>query len=61
MNEKMFVVPKPGLTVRDPITRQPLPAEGAEVPRDSYWIRRVTDGDVTEEGQAPKTNKAKEK
>lgn len=44
----MFVQPKQGLQVRDPVSYQPLPPEGAEVPRDSYWLRRLRSGDVVE-------------
>jgi hypothetical protein len=43
----MFVKPKAGLKVRDPISKLPLPPEGKNVPDDSsFWIRRLTDGDV---------------
>lgn len=43
----MFVKPAPGLRVVDPVTLQPLPAEGGEVPDDeSYWHRRIRSGDV---------------
>lgn len=31
----------PELIVRDPVTRQPLPAEGAEVELTPYWRRRL--------------------
>lgn len=34
------------LVVRDPITRLPLPAEGEAKPLDTYWCRRLADGDV---------------
>ncbi len=34
------------LLVRDPVTMQPLGADGAEVPRTAYWLRRLRDGDV---------------
>jgi hypothetical protein len=51
-NETMYVVPKKGLSVPYPQSREHLPAEGATVPRESYWLRRVTEGDVVE-GQAP--------
>lgn len=43
----MFVKPKDGMKVRRP--EKPfaaLPAEGAEVPDDSFWNRRLGDGDV---------------
>lgn len=34
--------------VRDPARGDYLPAEGREVPRDQYWLRRLRDGDVRE-------------
>ena len=42
----MFVKPAPGRLVRDPVSKRPLPAEGAEVPENTYWIRRLACGDV---------------
>jgi len=42
----MFVKPAPGLQVRDPVTKFPLPPEGREVQPTSYWLRRVASGDV---------------
>lgn len=57
MPETLFVKPAPGLQVRDPQTHDPLPAEGAEVPRTIYWLRRLRDGDVTE--VQPKKTKEK--
>lgn len=43
----MFVKPAPGLKVRDPKSKLHIPEAGAEVPEtDSYWVRRVQDGDV---------------
>lgn len=42
-----FLIPKPGLRVRDPKTLALLPADGAQVRMDSYWHRRRADGDVT--------------
>ncbi len=47
MSQTIVVKPAAGLRVLDPDTRQPLPAEGAEVPRNTYWERRLNDGDVT--------------
>jgi hypothetical protein len=43
----MFVIPKEGLTVRDPITKRALPATGREVGESFYWHRRLRDGDIT--------------
>jgi len=42
----MRVRPRPGFVVRDPETKQPVPAEGREVPASTYWMRRVKDGDL---------------
>jgi hypothetical protein len=43
----MQVRPRSGLLVRDPANPPiPLPAEGAEVPRTTYWLRRLAKGDV---------------
>jgi len=41
----MFVKPAaPHLIIRDPVTRMPLPAEGAEVPDNMHWQRRLLEG-----------------
>jgi hypothetical protein len=37
---------RPDVTVRDPITFEPLPSDGADKPLDTYWSRRLVDGDV---------------
>jgi hypothetical protein len=52
---KVFVVPKPGAIVRDPNTKQALPAGGAVKPATSYWLRRLKDLSVTV-GTAPATS-----
>ena len=45
----MFVKPAPGLKVRDPKTLRHIPEEGIEVPdTDTFWHRRLLDGDVVE-------------
>jgi hypothetical protein len=44
----LFVTPAPGLKVRDPKSGLHLSADGQRVPRDSYWLRRLADGDVIE-------------
>jgi hypothetical protein len=36
----------PAAVIRDPHTRQPLPAEGGDVPENSFWIRRLLAGEV---------------
>jgi hypothetical protein len=42
----------PGAVIRDPLTRRPLPAEGADVPESNFWLRRLADGDVTKVDEA---------
>jgi hypothetical protein len=45
----MLVKPAPGLKVRDPQSKQHIPETGIEVSEtDSYWARRLLDGDVVE-------------
>lgn len=43
----------PGAVIRDPQTRQPLPAEGGDVPESSFWIRRLIAGEVVRVDDAP--------
>lgn len=43
----MFVKPAPGVIVRDPATKRPLPPDGKDVPESNYWLRRLRDGDVS--------------
>jgi hypothetical protein len=42
----VYVKPKKGALVRDPVSFQPLPEQGREVPDNGYWRRRLADGDV---------------
>lgn len=53
----MFVIPKEGLIVLNPMTRKPISVDGQEVPANSYWQRRLDDGDVSLQSEtAPLTN-----
>jgi hypothetical protein len=45
----IFVKPAAGMRVVNTATGQPLPSEGEVVENGTYWIRRLDDGDVTEE------------
>lgn len=62
MNEKIFLIPAPGVRVLDPDTLQPLPEEGASVSNSIHWQRRLREGDVTEgkPAQLKPATKAKE-
>ncbi|MBK5075091.1 DUF2635 domain-containing protein [Budviciaceae bacterium CWB-B4] len=42
----MFVKPNAGRLVRDPVKGTFLPETGEEVPDNSFWRRRLKDGDV---------------
>jgi hypothetical protein len=48
----MFLIPREGFKVPDPVQRGTpdyyLPPEGREVEPSDYWTRRLRDGDVTE-------------
>ena len=43
---KKKIKPREGFIVRDPLTREVLPAKGAEVEISVYWLRRLKGGDV---------------
>ncbi len=45
MKNEMFIKPN-GVKVRNPLTMQYLSTSGETVARNSYWIRRLNDGDV---------------
>lgn len=53
------VKPKAGLTVRKPDSSK-LSADGEQVKRNAYWLRRINDGDVTvvQTNSATSTKKA---
>ena len=61
--DRIFIKPAaPGLKVRKPVNGH-LAAEGEEVNAESYWLRRIADGDVVEaerpaDAAAPQAAKA---
>lgn len=55
----MFVRPADGLNIRDPETGNYLPKTGQIVPRSSFWLRRLKDGDVVE-STAPSASAAEQ-
>lgn len=58
----MLVKPREGVKVRDPVSKLHIPEAGIEVPNtDTYWARRLADGDVVEVKPAAKTASPKGK
>lgn len=58
----MRIKPAPGLSVRDPVTKQLLPADGIEVPDgDIFWTRCLNDGDVVLAGEPASQTPARSK
>lgn len=55
---ELHLKPKVGLTIRKPDGSK-LAAEGERVPRTSFWLKRLADGDVltVEEAQAAQADK----
>ncbi len=49
--KEAFVIPRKGLIVRNPTSKEPLPAKGFVVPltgkEGTYWRRRLACGDVS--------------
>lgn len=41
------VTPVAGRVVNMPVTKERVPADGMNVERSSFWLRREADGDVT--------------
>lgn len=54
-NDKLYVIPNG--RVPNPATGKPLPAEGALVPNNAFWKRRLNDGEV-KEGKPPRAPSA---
>ena len=62
LENPIFVKPAAGMRVVNPATGLPLPVDGETVENGTYWIRRLNDGDVTqEEAPAAPTAKANSK
>lgn len=47
MSDRVFLKPAPGKVVRKPVGGH-LSTEGELVNQESYWLRRLNDGDVVE-------------
>lgn len=58
MQEELILAPAKGRQVRHPDGKM-LAAEGETVLVDSYWYRRINDGDVVTIDAEPETKKGK--
>ena len=45
--ERKYLKPADGLKIRNPETGRHMPPDGEWVSMDTYWRRRLRDGDVT--------------
>lgn len=48
--KQLYVIPKNGLVVIDPVTRKPIHSQGQYVDKSTYWQRRILCGDVIQYG-----------
>ncbi|MBK5145993.1 DUF2635 domain-containing protein [Budviciaceae bacterium BWR-B9] len=55
----MFVKPVSGRVVRDPVKGTFLPESGEEVPENTFWRRRLKDGDVQKVKSVTTSNEVK--
>lgn len=55
---ELYLKPAPGLVIKKPDGSK-LAADGEKVPRTSFWLKRLADGDVlsVEEAQAAQADK----
>jgi hypothetical protein len=51
----------PAHVIRDPRTKRPLPAKGANVPRTTFWHRRLMCGDVVLAESSPSSSSTSKK
>ncbi len=50
--QNVFVKPNGAVNVPDPATHKPLAAGGEWKPKNQYWVRRITQGDVIDGTEA---------
>jgi len=56
VTENLYLKPAPGLVIKKPDGSK-LAADGEKVPRTSFWLKRLADGDVNEAKPAAKATK----
>ncbi len=56
---ELYLKPAPGLVIKKPDGSK-LAADGEKVPRTSFWLKRLADGDVNEVKPAVKATKKTE-
>ncbi len=54
---RINIKPVGSLRIKDPLTKLPLKKEGESKPKNTYWNRRIKDGDVVVLDRPPKTSK----
>jgi hypothetical protein len=57
----MWVKPRVGLKIRDPLTQRHVPDCGIAVEDNTFWRRRMQEGDVSVTNSIPSIDKPKSK
>lgn len=57
----MRIKPVSGRRCKDPRTRELVPERGVTVPKNSYWLKRLKDGDCVLMDSEPSPEPMKEK
>ena len=60
MAKQVFIVPRKGLLVRDPLSFTPIPEAGQLVDYVTFWRRRIRQGDVVIKEQEQDVQEAQE-
>ncbi len=62
--EHKFIIPKDGVNIRDPLSKEIIPKEGLYVPwtgpHGRFWRRRENDGSITVYDEKPIIEKKEE-
>ena len=56
----MRIKPRAGLKIRHPLTKLHISADGIDIQPDTFWTRRLADGDVVEVKEVQQTSQTQE-
>ena len=52
----MRIKPRAGLKIRHPLTKLHISADGIDIQPDTFWTRRLADGDIVEVKEVQQTS-----